>query len=1285
MTVYVGYVKQLTADVRIEYYEDTMDSAGYMGSGYDETVTGQAYGSTYTVPTTLRDKNIQTGYEFNSTDPTSGSITIGAGANVIKVLYVKRSDLSYDVEYYYDGAIDSTKTDTFSNQIFGTVVSTYTDKVIDGYRLDSDTAPITIGAGANVIKVLYVKRSDLSYDVEYYYDGAIDSTKTDTFSNQIFGTVVSTYTDKVIDGYRLDSDTAPITIGAGANVIKVYYVAKKYKVTWNAGAGTFGTTNNVSKDNVLWNEDNLFPPSPPTRTGYSLEGWRVQFDGVTLYTDTNNPNMVEAITKYGDIANNDEIPEIILAAIWKQNPDVTINYEAKTGGNVSLASETLAPSTGVAQGSTATAEAGYHFVNWTNENGNVVGTNAKFVPAKVNGLNVAATYYANFEEDDDITINYEAKTGGSVSLASETLAPATGIAQGSTATAAIGYTFENWTDESGAVVSTNATFIPAKVNGLNVAATYYANFEIDALQIYTIDYVATAGGSVSPADESHWINYTGDNTGSTATPSDGYRFVEWTDESGATVSTNANYVPTIHADATFTAHFEKRDDLSYKVEYYYDGTIDDAKTDTFNNQMFGTVISTYDDKVIDGYEFESDTAPITISTGENVIEVYYVKKADFTFDKEWIDAGWANRPAEIYVTLSGNDFGVSGEISLGSGTIGNYPYVANLTNDDIWQIIIINLPNYGVPYSVTETVPTEYTVSYTENGYASNKGTITNTRKPQGDIDITITKILGITDEYYATPTNLSKSESALVCGIDVHEHDDSCYEDAQVSICGHVHGEDCYEWSENEDGEWESSDMPVNCAHTHDESCYESVKTLICGKPEHKHSIDSCYSSENYIKGTDYDLDEVKFYFTVSGAGEKDGTYDVTFSGAEIRYGASKIAATITIPQALYTDDGATVTITESGLPNGWTIDENTKTITINKYGDISGEGTVVNDVEYGPENAVFVNNYGVDTVPSIDITKNTTNARTGNRENAPADKMMDFSFTIEKGDFRKTVTIPASWFVGGTAGITVYLPELRGQSLDGLTVTENTSGFGDVWSAISREMYISENNKTVTFENQFKDDKYPAIIVRKVTNIETAELFKVQISGGAWSETLEIAAGGSITIDFKNYGSMPANYTGTLTLSEVIENKENWKYDSRVYSITVKDGEITSGSSSFTFANTYEEPAIIVETPKITISKTMTINTNRAEPETPTFEFELYDETNARAVGTFNITGSGSLTIDLGDYGYATATTVLTIKEVIPENLSYYWSYDARVYTVTLQSGEITGFACSDGSSVT
>lgn len=94
-------------------------------------------------------------------------------------------------------------------------------------------------------------------------------------------------------------------------------------------------------------------------------------------------------------------------------------------------------------------------------------SNANSSTAGSNNVYVETTFVAHFAEEPDIIINYVANAGGSVSLGSETLAPVTGNAAGSVATAASGYHFVNWTNAVGTVVSTSTTYVPAKVLGLN--------------------------------------------------------------------------------------------------------------------------------------------------------------------------------------------------------------------------------------------------------------------------------------------------------------------------------------------------------------------------------------------------------------------------------------------------------------------------------------------------------------------------------------------------------------------------------------------------------------------------------------------------------------------------------------------------------------------------------------------------------------------------------------------------------------------------------------------------
>ena len=70
-----------------------------------------------------------------------------------------------------------------------------------------------------------------------------------------------------------------------------------------------------------------------------------------------------------------------------------------------------------------------------------------------------------------------------------------------------------------------------------------------------------------------------------------------------------------------------KDNFGYKVEYYYDGLLDDSKTDA-KSATYQSVISNYTDKAITGYKLEkTENLPLTIASDEtnNLIKVYYVK------------------------------------------------------------------------------------------------------------------------------------------------------------------------------------------------------------------------------------------------------------------------------------------------------------------------------------------------------------------------------------------------------------------------------------------------------------------------------------------------------------------------------------------------------------------------------------------------------------------------------------------------------------------------------------
>ena len=77
-----------------------------------------------------------------------------------------------------------------------------------------------------------------------------------------------------------------------------------------------------------------------------------------------------------------------------------------------------------------------------------------------------------------------------------------------------------------------------------------------------------------------------------------------------------------------TFYYTKIDNLSYRVEYYYDGVIDDNKTEVYTNILYGTKVDNYPDKLIDGYKFDSYSGDITVTDNDGVIKVYYVKEKE---------------------------------------------------------------------------------------------------------------------------------------------------------------------------------------------------------------------------------------------------------------------------------------------------------------------------------------------------------------------------------------------------------------------------------------------------------------------------------------------------------------------------------------------------------------------------------------------------------------------------------------------------------------------------------
>ena len=240
---------EANAEIKMEYNY----TVEYYYDGEKDTTKTDTIEATYQdVINTYTDKNI-TGYKLEKTENLPLTVSEVETNNVIKVYYVK-DNFNYTVEYYYDGEKDTTKTDTIE-ATYQDVISTYTDKNITGYKLEkAENLPLTVSEveANNVIKVYYVKRTDLSYTIEYYYQSLDNEAEYnhDENENSKVGDVAYQTEIKLVDietykneheiaGYVFDENkteeegTLPLKVSTdeSENVIKLYYKRNSFKYT----------------------------------------------------------------------------------------------------------------------------------------------------------------------------------------------------------------------------------------------------------------------------------------------------------------------------------------------------------------------------------------------------------------------------------------------------------------------------------------------------------------------------------------------------------------------------------------------------------------------------------------------------------------------------------------------------------------------------------------------------------------------------------------------------------------------------------------------------------------------------------------------------------------------------------------------------------------------------------------------------------------------------------------------------------------------------------------------
>ena len=619
----VYYVKD-NFGYTIEYYYDNVKDDS-------KTVTGTA--EFESVIESYEDKVID-GYKLDKTENKPMTITSNAANNVMKVYYIK-DNFSYSIEYYYDNVKDESKTVT-GNAEFGSIIESYEDKVIDGYKLDkTENKPMTITSTAanNIMKVYYIK-DNFSYSIEYYYDNVKDDSKTVTGSAE-FGSVIEAYEDKNIDGYKLDkTENKPMTITSNAanNVMKVFYVKD-----------TFGYEVHYYYEGV---ED-----TSKAETGLSA----VFGTEISEYTDKNIPGYkLEKTRALDENGQEGPLPLVIKSDKTKNRINIyyikdDLGYEVhyfydgventtlKEGGNSTIGERI--------SDYTDKCPDGYKLekVKALNDNGEEA--DLPLIIKVDESKNIINVYY--IKDSFDYTIEYYYDN---VKDESKTV---TGTAEFGSVIEAYedknidGYKLDKTDNKPMTITSTAAN---------NVMKVYYVKDSFD----YTIEYYydnikdesktvtdTAEFGSVIEAYEDKVI--------------DGYK-LDKTENKPMTITSNT--------ENNIMKVYYAKDNFDYTVEYYYNGVIDNTKTETFSAE-FGSTISDYESKPIDGYKFSTAKAldengvekelPLVIKSdsSKNKIRVYYIKD-NFGYSIEY-----------YYDNVKDESKTVTGTVEFGS-VIDNY-------------------------------------------------------------------------------------------------------------------------------------------------------------------------------------------------------------------------------------------------------------------------------------------------------------------------------------------------------------------------------------------------------------------------------------------------------------------------------------------------------------------------------------------------------------------------------------------------------------------------------------
>ena len=663
---------------KVKTYTITYNANGGTGAPGSET---KVFGETKTISNIRPER---TGYEFlgwsTSESSTVASYQPGAeyvgNANLDLYAVWKAEPRKYTVTYNANGGSLGS---VVASQIKTEDISMTIDRnspVREGYVFQGWGTSATETTASYQPGETYASNADLdlyaiwkanTYTVKYNANGGtlgdVPSSQTKTHDKSLILDInVPSRDGYIFGGWATTADSITANYQPGGTLvenanIELYAVwqLKTYTIKYNANGGNL---DNVPSTQVKTHDVvAVLDLNKPTRTNYVFKGW-----------DTVATSTTASYQPGGSYAGNADLE---LYAVWELKT-YTITYNANGGSLDKVASIQIKTHDVVATLDNNTpVRTGYTFKGWGTTSS---ATTATYQPGGRYTGNADVELFAVWTIDT-YTITYNAN-GGSLDKVPASETKTYGVAYTINANAPVrtGYTFKGWGTTAS---STTASYQPGVQYTGNANLELFAIWEVNT---YTITYNAN-GGSLDKVPATQTKKYSETINLDTNVPvRDGFVFIGWSSNSGATVGSYEAGAPyTANANVTLYAVWEE------EVIYTLSGTwLFNEKLILPNENMFENV-SFFANDGFSTYTFEIYNSEVTfygkysgaLGSTDNPHIAYY-------------EGSWVSYDSRII-------------------TFGEYPNVEEQqVSKEFYEWFIANATEYEAP-SVFYIEGTEYT------------------------------------------------------------------------------------------------------------------------------------------------------------------------------------------------------------------------------------------------------------------------------------------------------------------------------------------------------------------------------------------------------------------------------------------------------------------------------------------------------------------------------------------------------------------------------------------------